>query len=157
MKRNPPALTPYQSAREWAAYLIDQKFQTMWQYHHSVVHDSGADDLYDMRVASRRLRSVLIDFRACIPQNMYKPLLRSTKKLTEHLGLVRDMDILTERFNQMISENDPSRQSLIDFLIESSNHQRNEGRDHLLRFFHTLEQEQYPHQFEQLISVLRNG
>jgi CHAD domain-containing protein len=155
--RNKPEITPYDSAQQWAAFYIEQKFNTMWQYWEPVINGRSPDDIHDMRVASRRLRSVLQDFRTCIPDDTYKILFRFTKKLTEHLGLVRDMDILTERIHQMILENDSNRQSLIDFLIESTKQKRDEGRDHLLRFFQTLEHERFPFQFEQLLSLLKNG
>jgi CHAD domain-containing protein len=155
--RNKAEITPYDSARHWAAFYIEEKFNTMWQYREPVINDRSPVDIHDMRVASRRLRSVLLDFRTCIPKHTVKTLFRLTKKLTEHLGLVRDMDILTELLSQNKTCDNANRQSLTDFLFESAKHRRNEGRDHLLQFFQTLEQEHYPLQFEQLISLLRNG
>lgn len=52
----------------------------------------GADDIHDLRVASRRLREGLIFFAPCFPENEFAAIEKKVKKLTRILGELRNTD-----------------------------------------------------------------
>lgn len=49
--------------------------------------------VHKMRVASRRIRAALPLFKECFPQKHYKKWLSEIKKVTQFLGMARDLDV----------------------------------------------------------------
>jgi CHAD domain-containing protein len=54
---------------------------------------SEADGVHDMRVAARRLRSVLSDFMPYLRKNHMNSSLKEIKGIADALGEVRDQDV----------------------------------------------------------------
>lgn len=84
-----------------ASKLLNYLWTTAWQ-HASGTLEGNADDLHDMRVAVRRLRSALQNFEgdkshfivAPHLSREFKDWLRKLGKLGDDLGAVRDYDVL---------------------------------------------------------------
>ena len=150
-------INPCDSARTWAAYYIEEKFNIMWSYREKVITEHDPEIIHDMRVASRRLRSALKDFRSCIPKPVYRKILGITKKLTEHLGRVRDMDILDEHISAMADASVPARTAAVGFLAGLTSERRIKAKNELVEFLHQLELDHYPQDILTLSETLRHG
>lgn len=150
-------INPCDSARTWAAYYIEEKFNIMWGYRESVSNEHDPEIIHDMRVASRRLRSALTDFRSCIPKPVYKNIFCATKKLTEHLGRVRDMDILDEHISAMADASVPARTAAVRFLAELTSERRTKAKNDLEEFLRQLELDHYPQEILSLAENMRHG
>lgn len=73
-------------------------------------HDAGVrlgddpEDVHQVRVATRRLRSDLRTFRALVPQDWADPLRDDLKWVGREVGAVRDADVLMERLRRQAGE-----------------------------------------------------
>ncbi len=155
--RKSKEIQPCDSARKWAAFYIEEKFNIMWSYRNTVLQDHDPEIIHDMRVASRRLRAVLADFRSCIPKTQYKIILAITKKITEQLGAIRDMDILDEQMTAMADETRPERISTLHLLQERTAIRRLNAQERLSEFFGHLDEENFPQEIITLTGLLRHG
>lgn len=59
----------------------------------NVLRRRNTDDIHDMRVASRRIRTCLSLFAGALPNKIIKPWVRDIKAVTQSYGRVRDLDV----------------------------------------------------------------
>ena len=59
----------------------------------NVLRRKNSEDIHDMRVASRRIRTSLSVFAAALPNKKIKPWVRDIKAITQSYGRVRDLDV----------------------------------------------------------------
>ncbi len=157
MKRNQTGLMPFDPAQQWAAFYIEQKFNAMWRFRKGILNNPDADTVHDMRVASRRLRSVMMDFRDLIPDKAYRALFSLTKMLTEKLGIIRDADILIENLQSISQNNKPAIRDASQILISNLQQQKEDGLAQLKLFLDELDRKHYEIKFHRLILDIRNG
>lgn len=60
---------------------------------HMVKDDDSIDSVHDMRVATRRLRSMFALFKPYFPKESVRPLNRTLREIASALGVVRDLDV----------------------------------------------------------------
>jgi CHAD domain-containing protein len=60
---------------------------------------NNSDDIHDIRVASRRIRTCLSIFENYLPSKKIKPWVRDIKAVTKSYGRVRDLDVQIELLN----------------------------------------------------------
>jgi CHAD domain-containing protein len=70
--------------------------------------DGDGDAVHDMRVATRRLRATLRTFRSLMPRDRSEPIADDLRWLADHLGAVRDGDVLITRFDALAAVDGPS-------------------------------------------------
>lgn len=157
MTRKSPDLTPRDTAQRWAAFFIEQKFNAMWKFRNEIPSNPNEDNIHDMRVASRRLRSVLMDFRDILPKKTFRPLLQLTKTLTQKLGLIRDADILLERLQSIPKEKPNVKDITIQALVGHVLRQKEDDLKILKLYFDELDMKHYEKRFLQMIRELQNG
>lgn len=142
-------LSPADPAHLWAVLFIQKKFETLWSYHDRVHADPTADDIHDMRVASRRLRAVLKDFRPFFPKKYYRPLAELTRNLTRKLGRVRDQDILAEHLQTLTPKNKTI--PLVQSILRSVRKEKTEALAELHQYMDKLKSVNYPQLFKDLL------
>jgi CHAD domain-containing protein len=59
----------------------------------NVLRRKNIEDIHDMRVASRRIRTSLSVFAVALPNKKIKPWVRDIKAITQSYGRVRDLDV----------------------------------------------------------------
>ena len=59
----------------------------------NVLRRKNTEDIHDMRVASRRIRTCLSLFAIALPNKKIKPWVRDIKAITQSYGRVRDLDV----------------------------------------------------------------
>jgi CHAD domain-containing protein len=93
------------------------------------------EGVHQARVATRRLRSDLRTFRRLLDPAWVDSLQDGLRDLTRRLGAVRDIDVLSELFRQMVEDRpriDPDGGAAIGALLEQRRHHHLDAlRDHL--------------------------
>ena len=69
------------------------RFNEMLEWRKEAVDWSDPEGVHSMRVASRRLRSMLRDFLPYLPKRSFASVLKQFKRLADALGEVRDQDV----------------------------------------------------------------
>jgi CHAD domain-containing protein len=72
------------------------RFNEMIEWRKEALDWSDPEGVHSMRVASRRLRSMLRDFLPYLPKRSFASVLKQFKRLADALGEVRDQDVAIE-------------------------------------------------------------
>jgi CHAD domain-containing protein len=85
----------------WLAEVLRVRFDEVLQFCDAALDPTDAEGVHDMRVATRRLRSVLRDFADVLGKHTLSGLTRPLKRLADALGKVRDLDVLIEELENL--------------------------------------------------------
>jgi CHAD domain-containing protein len=87
--------------QEWLAGVLRQRFQDVLSHRAAALDPSQTDGIHDMRVAIRRLRSMIRDFAEIVEKLRLKPVRRDLARLADALGEVRDADVAIESLQKL--------------------------------------------------------
>lgn len=76
-----------------AAAIVESRAERMLSLRPALLNPNDVEAVHDMRVASRRLRSVLEMFEPCFDAKAHRRALRNVRALTHALGPRRDLDV----------------------------------------------------------------
>jgi CHAD domain-containing protein len=127
LKRHPPAdpRTPFITH---LSALIGSRYQRMME-HSGGTLTGDPEALHDMRVGSRRLRSMLLNGRGIYRRKRrYRRLERTIERCTIALGTVRDLDVLTDYLASDVSAAPLSDRPYLDRLRAHLGGRREERR-----------------------------
>ncbi len=102
------------------------------QQHESAARAGDDEAVHQMRVATRRLRSDLRTFRPLVEESWAKPLRTELKWLADHLGAVRDLDVLIVRLQEEATGATPKQQAALRPIWEDLEARRAAARATLL-------------------------
>ncbi|MGZ4359163.1 MAG: CHAD domain-containing protein [Gaiellaceae bacterium] len=126
------------------------------QYREILAHDPGtrlgtdAEELHQMRVATRRFRALLRAGRPLADMSAWEPLRAELAWLCDALGEVRDHDVLIEQLEEQASAFEPADRRAARRLVDLLRGERTEARDALLE---VLRSERYL----DLLDAVENG
>ena len=92
---------------------------------------SDPEGVYEMRVASRRLRCALNDFVPYLRKRRLSVSLRRIKNIADALGQVRDQDVAIIALDKLASKSPPEVSPGIQMLVDIRRTRRDEARAHL--------------------------
>lgn len=124
----PPHLSPEQSIRSAIAAIIHHQLFVMDANLPGVLHDTDTEFLHDYRVAVRRIRTCLSEFKALFQAERLADLKAQFKTLGNRTGPTRDMDVYLldeESFLSMLPE---SMQPWLHPFFEAVGTQRKRAR-----------------------------
>ncbi|MDJ0903665.1 MAG: CHAD domain-containing protein [Xenococcus sp. MO_188.B8] len=110
--------------KEWAKIAIAKHSRKMLKYEAGVLKDKDPEDLHQMRVGMRRLRSAISGFAIALdlPATVSE---RNIAKIGRSLGKLRDLDVLLAALaNDYRPQLPKSEQKNLDKVIKSLNKQR---------------------------------
>ncbi len=93
---------------------------------------SDIEDLHDMRVATRRMRSAMRVFRPYYQKKAIRPFLKGLRQTGRALGSVRDLDVFMENAEAYLQTLPPEDQTSLDPLLSSWEVQREAARAKML-------------------------
>ncbi len=112
-------------------------------------HSKNADDVHQLRVATRRLLAVLDLYAEWLPTRRTESLRRSLKKIQRAGGNVRDLDVLAKRYRK--GEHSNSKQ-----LVKAVGRRRSSMQRRLSKLYRRMEHgDQLLVQAEKLLTKLR--
>jgi CHAD domain-containing protein len=84
-----------------AARVVRVRTMEVFEHSHGVLDVEEIENVHDMRVATRRLRSALEVFEPCFPRKRFRKALREVKDLADALGERRDRDVQIEQLTRL--------------------------------------------------------
>lgn len=92
---------------DWAKIAIAKHFEKILKHEDEVLQDKDPEELHQMRVGMRRLRSAMTGFAPAVdlPKAAGE---RQVGKIAQVLGKLRDLDVLQETFKTQYQPNLPS-------------------------------------------------
>lgn len=90
------------------------------------------EDLHDVRVGLRRLRTAMIVFRACLPARQFQLWHGHLAQLADALTHVRDMDVQIELIGGVRESLSPEHQDGIDAWLAEHEKRRAEAREEMV-------------------------
>jgi CHAD domain-containing protein len=93
---------------------------------------SDIEELHDMRVATRRMRSAMRVFRPYYQKKAIRPFLKGLRQTGRALGSVRDLDVFMENAAAYLQTLPPEDQTSLDPLLSSWKVQREAARAKML-------------------------
>ena len=93
---------------------------------------SDIEELHDMRVATRRMRSAMRVFRPYYQKKAIRPFLKGLRQTGRALGSVRDLDVFMENATAYLQTLPPEDQTSLDPLLSSWEVQREAARAKML-------------------------
>ncbi len=118
----------------WFAEVLRVRFDEVLEFTDAALDpDDSVEGIHDMRVALRRLRSILRDLPDAAEKKLYKQFNGSLQKLSDALGRVRDIDVMIEAIEKLREESDPALHDGVDRIIEHHKQKRRDRHSDLER------------------------
>ena len=127
--RRVPGLEPDTRFGDAAAASVEVRAAEVFEHLDGVLDTGDIERVHDMRVATRRLRSVLEVFAACFPKKERKTLLREVKELADVLGERRDPDVAIASLEQVAAELGAEARAGIEGLADDFRAEQREGNE----------------------------
>jgi CHAD domain-containing protein len=124
---------------------------------HEAGSRTGADieDVHDMRVATRRMRSVLRLLSAYYKPKAIRPHLRGLRRVARVLGTVRDLDVLIDNLQQYQKTLDEGARAALQAVIEYFDHERQYARRDLDRTLDKSDYRRFTHEYAAWLTTER--
>jgi CHAD domain-containing protein len=116
-----------------------------------------AEDLHDMRVAVRRMRAAWRVFDDAFKSSRTKRLRRRLESLSDKLGSVRDLDVLTQGLEAYRLGLDPEQQPGLDPLLSLWARQRSSARKQLIEELDSGGYSAFVHEMEEFLAAGSNA
>lgn len=129
-----PGLTSSADLHEWAAEVLNLRFDEVLSYAWAVTVAWNVNAVHDMRVALRRLRTALRDLDPLIDEKPLKRVRQDLKKISDKLGMVRDEDVAIIALEKMLVDIDrPEIREGLEFIISEKRARREIDHSQLLK------------------------
>jgi CHAD domain-containing protein len=112
--------------------IVDTRIKEIRSFKKGVLK-GAPDSVHDMRVACRRLQTVLIIFAEFIEKGPLRKFKKQLRRLTRRLGTVRQSDVLIEMFSACVKTTDDKQQTVRNLLLARYSTQRKEAGDMLVK------------------------
>ena len=114
-----------------------------FQLYQMLLHEAGTrigtdiEELHDMRVATRRLRSIARLVNEFFVPEKISPLIQGMRRTGRVLGAVRDLDVLIDKANRYQDTLGPGRQDELEPLLDSWRTQREVARQRMTDYLNS--------------------
>src|SRR5512139_606963 len=123
--------------------LLSERGEDFFSRWERALKTFDAEDIHDLRVASRRLREGLTFLGPCFPKKSISSITGRVKKLTFLLGTMRNTDEALAFFSPLVREvNSPSAGEL-EKLLDDLGREREKERKRLKRGLSSMEPETF--------------
>lgn len=118
--------------QEWLAGVLRERFAEVVSNREAAVSETGVEGVHDMRVAIRRLRSMIRDFAEIAEKFPLKAVRKDLKGLADALGEVRDADVSIQSLQKLREKTDDEKVVAgIDIFINRFREKRSEAFENL--------------------------
>ena len=146
-----PGLSADDAMSAAANKLLLFHLQRMMMHEPGTRDGEDAEELHDMRVATRRMRAALRVFADYLDSAEYKPFLRLVRKTGRELGAVRDLDVFRIKTQLYIDSLPPEEQSGLDPLMEAWAGERERARGELIEYLDSDRYQRFKEKFEHFL------
>jgi CHAD domain-containing protein len=130
-----------------------------FQFAHMLIHETGtrngenAEDLHDMRVATRRMRAAFDVFGHYFKHKVAKKHIKRLRTAGRTLGRVRDLDVFMEKARHHLETLPESERSGLAPLLEIWEQKRTRKREKLVSYLENEKYGQFKLEFNEFIST----
>jgi len=110
-----------------AGRVVAVRAQELFEHAAGVLDLDDVDRVYDMRVASRRLRAALEIFAPAFPARAHAPVLRDVRALADALGARRDPDVQLQAFAVLRAQLPEAQREAIDLVTRGLHDEQEAG------------------------------
>ena len=129
-----PGLEPDDTMAEAARKTLLFHFQRMWAHEAGTRAGEDAEDLHDMRVATRRMRAAMPVFSDYLDMERMRPFVKGMRRTGRALGAVRDLDVFQQKARKYLKDRPRDRRSELDPLLRVLTSQREVARERMLAY-----------------------
>ncbi len=133
--------------------MILVRWREMMSYRAGTEAGEDIEELHAMRVSSRRLRAAMDAFEGAFPRKEFRRYLRQVKAITDTLGDARDLDVATERLEELKGQMGSEAQPGLDGLIRRYLDERRQEDPRISALFAQLDDEEFAPEFEAFIET----
>ena len=116
------------TATDGARLIIAARLTEMCDYRAAALDWSDIEGVHDMRVASRRLRSILQDFAPYFRKRAFHRMRDAIKEIADALGGVRDHDVAIDALAALAAEAPEDTKAGVERLADERRRQREPAR-----------------------------
>ena len=149
LKSNIPILMQDDSMAVAGSKIMHKDFLQLLEHQSGILSDATPLDIHQMRVASRRMRSMFVLLDTYYKSKRIAPFVRHLKKLASHLGKVRDLDVMIE--NLRIYEAEQTEDNIAK-IIELLAKRRAKDQKRLAKFLQEPAHTEFVDDFSKLLS-----
>jgi len=142
---------------EAAIKTLGRHFRRLLSREEAVRVRDDAEDVHDMRVASRRLLAALRVFAAALDPRAAKPARKELRRLLEILGAVRDLDVLEARILEYRDARPARPRPGLESLLGALNLERNLRRTRMLKYLASARYSRFKKDFPGLLDRREDG
>ena len=140
--------------REAARKVLGFHFERMLQHEQGTILGKDPEELHDVRVATRRMRSALRLFGAYVTGALVAECNDGLRRLARILGDVRDMDVAIEGAKTHLASLPSPREQNLDPLLRAWRARRRPARRRLLRYLRGQTYQDFLISFRALLDAL---
>ena len=146
-----PGLTAGDTMAEAADKTLLYHLQRMMLHEPGTRDGEDAEELHDMRVATRRMRAALRVFGDYLDMDAFRPHLKLMQETGRELGTVRDLDVFRIKTQVYIDSLPPEERSGLDPLLEAWAKERERARTELITFLDSSRYQHFKERFEHFL------
>jgi CHAD domain-containing protein len=146
-----PGLTAHDTMAEAADKTLLYHLQRVMLHEPGTREGEDAEELHDMRVATRRMRAAVRVFRDYLDMDAFRPYLKIMQETGRELGTVRDLDVFRIKTQVYIDSLPPEEQSGLDPLLEAWANERERARAELIEFLDSSRYQHFKERFEHFL------
>lgn len=103
-----------------ARKIIDVRLRELLSFGEHVGDPQKIEEIHNLRIAAKRLRYTLEMFRFAFPKELAE-LISEVKEIQEHIGDMRDADVMIERVNQILARENGARAERLQQIATATN------------------------------------
>jgi len=146
-KLKAPGVLPDDPMSEAGRKVLRFHFERMLDHEPGTRLGEDIEELHDMRVATRRMRSAFRVFSPYFDPDVLKPFLKGLKRTGGALGSVRDLDVFMEKAQRYLDGLPEEEQSSLDPLLANWLEQREAARAQMLKYLDGKKYQQFVRDF----------
>jgi CHAD domain-containing protein len=152
-KREAPDLVRDDVMSEAGRKVLRFHFRRMLRHEPGTRQGDDIEELHDMRVATRRMRSAFRVFAPYFDRELLRPLVKGLRRTGRALGRVRDLDVILDNARTFIEAQPPDEKPNLSPLLADWERQRDETRADLLEFLDGKRYRRFVDQFGQFLDT----
>jgi len=148
-----PGLRLEDSLTEAGRKVLGYHYQRMLRHEPGTRLGADSEELHDMRVATRRMRSAMRIFAPYFDDAVLRPLTKRLRRTGRALGPVRDLDVLIERTNGDLAGLPADERADLEPLLAEWQAQRQDARCAMLAYLDGKRYRKFVAGFGQFLSA----
>ncbi len=157
LRRHIAPITPEDTMSEAARKTLLLDFIQMLEHEDGSRSGEDIEHVHDMRVATRRMRSIFLLLNEYFKAKAIDPFQRRLRKIARALGGVRDLDVMLDNLNQFRSTLAEADQAAMQGAVDQLQKRRDAARAHLVRLLDKNDYQRFLDSFGEFLTTPGNG